>query len=244
MCVRCFFNGAVVMYSGKFLTFIDMWQKEYAIDRTIDEKICVDKDGNPIPWYTYPAIEYLSQFDYSSKLVFEYGSANSSLFWARRAKKVVSIEDNPTWFEKWRAEFHEPNLDLRWRDEGEIYENAIFEDDDTYDVIVVDGKRRAECAAAAVKKLSSGGMIILDDSDRINTSQEYVRAVAALKAADLIQVDFYGFCPMNTYTKTTSLFLSRSFNFDSLYKVQPINGLGNLWSMGRKDRKAFFRKQK
>lgn len=244
MCDRCFFNGEAVMYSEKFLTFIDMWQKEYAIDRTIDEKICVDKDGNPIPWYTYPAIEYLSQFDYSSKLVFEYGCANSSLFWARRAKKVVSIEDNPTWFEKWQAEFHEPNLDLRWRDEGEIYENAVFEDDDTYDVIVVDGKRRAECAAAAVKKLSSGGMIILDDSDRINTSQEYVRAVAALKAADLIQVDFYGFCPMNTYTKTTSVFLSRSFNFSSLYKVQPINGLGNLWSMGRKDRKEFFRKQK
>ena len=86
-------------------------------------------------------------------------------------------------------------------------------------------------------------MIILDDSDRINTSQEYVRAVAVLRQADLIQVDFYGFCPMNNYTKTTSLFLTRSFNFESLYKVQPINGIGNLWSMGRKNRKEFFKKQ-
>ncbi len=232
------------MYSEKFLTFIDMWRNDYGIEKTINEKICVDKDGNPIPWYTYPAIEYLSQFDYSEKLVFEYGCANSSLFWAARAKKVVSIEDNPTWYAKWEKEFHEENLDVRWRDEGEIYENAIFENDESYDVIVVDGKRRAECALAATKKLAPGGIIILDDSDRINTSQEYVRAVQYLKEANLIQVDFYGFCPMNSYTKTTSVFLSRDFDFPTLYRVQPINGIGNLWGMGRKDRKEFFRKQK
>ena len=53
------------MYSDKFRTFIEMWQKEFAIERSIDEKVCLDRDGNPIPWYTYPAIEYLSQFDYS-----------------------------------------------------------------------------------------------------------------------------------------------------------------------------------
>ena len=230
------------MYSEKFLKFIEMWQKDFAIERTIDEKICVDRDGHPIPWYTYPAIEYLSQFDYSQKQIFEYGCGNSSLFWAERAKQVTSIEDNPKWFEKWQQEFSHARLDVRWRDEGEIYENAIFEDAQKYDVIVVDGKRRAECAAAAVKTLADGGMIILDDSDRINTSQEYVKAVAVLQAADLLQIDFYGFCPMNNYTKTTSLFLRRDFRFESLYKVQPINGLGNLWSLSRRERKDFYKK--
>lgn len=83
------------MFSDKFMKFIEMWQKEYAIERSIDEKVCADKDGNPIPWYTYPAIEYLSQFDYGGKRVFEYGCGYSSLFWAERAAKVISIEDNP-----------------------------------------------------------------------------------------------------------------------------------------------------
>lgn len=55
------------MPSEKFLKFIEMWEKDFAIARTIDEKVCVDRDGNPIPWYTYPAIEYLSQFDYRDK---------------------------------------------------------------------------------------------------------------------------------------------------------------------------------
>lgn len=230
------------MYSEKFLKFIEVWEKEYAIARSIDDKLCEDKDGNPIPWYTYPAIEYLSQFDYTEKKVFEFGCGYSSLFWARRSQKVISIEDNLTYYDKWRVNFSESNLDIRWRDEGEIYENAIFENPDLYDVIVVDGKRRVECSAAAVKKLAPGGMIILDDSDRINTSLEYVNSVEILRAANLIQVDFYGFCPMNNYTKTTSLFLSRDFDFKSLYKVQPINGIGNLWSMGRRSRKSFFKK--
>ncbi len=232
------------MYSDKFKKFIEIWQNEFAVERSIDEKLCQDKDGKPLPWYTYPAIEYLSQFDYSRKKIFEYGCGYSSMFWAERAEKVVSIEDNFEWHARWQKEFQHPCLEIRWRDEGEIYENAIFEDDALYDVIVVDGKRRAECAKAAIVKLASDGMIILDDSDRINTSQEYVDAVKALRQADLIQVDFYGFCPMNNYTKTTSLFLRRDFNFESLYKVQPINGIGNLWSMSRKDRKELYRKQK
>ncbi|MBE6468088.1 MAG: class I SAM-dependent methyltransferase [Alphaproteobacteria bacterium] len=230
------------MYSEKFKIFIDMWREEFAIERSIDEKICLDKDGNPIPWYTYPAIEYLSQFDYSGKQILEFGCGYSSLFWAKRAYKVTSIEDNLKWFDKWKKEFNEPNLDIRWRDEGEIYEQAAFENDIKYDVIIVDGKRRFQCAEAAVKALNKGGMIILDDSDRINTSQEYVKAVDILKKADLLQVDFYGFCPMNNYTKTTSVFFSRDFNFESLYKVQPINGWGNLWSKSRKDRKEFYKK--
>ena len=86
-------------------------------------------------------------------------------------------------------------------------------------------------------------MIILDDSDRINTSLEYFNAVKNLREANLLQVDFYGFCPMNNYTKATSIFFSRDFDFASLYTVQPINGLGNIWSMSRKGRKQFFKKQ-
>ena len=232
------------MYSEKFLKFIEMWENDFGIRRTIDERVCVDRDNNPIPWYTYPAIEYISQFDYTDKSIFEFGCGYSSIFWAKRAKKVISIEDNLNWFDKWQKEFDETNLDIRWRDEGEIYENAIFEEDQKYDVIVIDGKRRFQCAQVAVQKLADGGMIILDDSDRVNTSDEYKKAIKELKEANLIQIDFYGFCPMNVYTKTTTVFLRRDFNFASKFDVQPVIGLGNLWSLSRKDRKALFNKLK
>ena len=228
-------------YSKKFQTFIEIWQNDFAIERSMDEQVCTDKDGNALPWYTYPAIEYLSQFDYRQKNVFEFGCGYSSLFWANRAKKVISIEDNPEWFAKWRKEFCCSNLDIRLRDEGENYYKAICEDTKKYDVIIIDGKCRAECAAHAILKLNDNGMIILDDSDRVNTSREYVDAIRILKEHNLIQVDFYGFCPLNNYTKTTSLFLSRAFNFSSKNDVQPINGIGNLWGRKRRERKEFYK---
>ena len=228
-------------YSKKFQNFIEIWQNDFAIERSMDEQVCTDKDGNALPWYTYPAIEYLSQFDYRQKNVFEFGCGYSSLFWANRAKNVISIEDNPEWFAKWQKEFCRPNLDIRLRDEGENYYKAICEDTEKYDVIIIDGKCRAECAAHAILKLNDNGMIILDDSDRVNTSREYVDAIRILKEHNLIQVDFYGFCPLNNYTKTTSLFLSRAFNFSSKNDVQPINGIGNLWGRKRRERKEFYK---
>ncbi len=230
------------MYSEKFQRFIDIWLKEYALNKTIEEKKSIDKDGNPIPWYTYPAIEYLSQFDYSQKKVFEFGVGYSSLYWAKRAKSVISIEDNQEYYKRWTTEFNEDNLEIKWRDEGNAYEDAIFEDEEKYDVIIIDGKRRAECAEVAVKKISDNGFIILDDADRINVSHEYVNAVEALKKGNFLQVDFYGFCPMNNFSKTTSIFFQRSFNFAIKSDVQPANGIGNLWAMERRARKQLFKR--
>ena len=231
------------MYSDRFKQFIEIWQKDFAIERSMNEKVCVDKNGNPIPWYTYPAIEYLSQFDYRSKKVFEYGTGYSSMYWSKRAQKVISIEDNPEWFAKFSSEFKADNWQMRYFPDTEEYENAVFADGEKYDVIVIDGRRRAECAACAVKALSAGGMVILDDSDRVNTSLEYAGAIKNLRQANLLQVDFYGFCPLNNYTKTTSIFFARDFNFATLSDIQPVNGIGNIWSMSRKQRKEFFRAQ-
>lgn len=232
------------MFSARFLKFIDVWRNDFAVERSIDEQVCADKDGQPIPWYTYPAIEFLSQFDYHDKNVFEYGCGYSSSFWSKRAQKVISIEDNETWYKKWKAEFPFDNLIIKLRPEGSDYFQAIQETDDFFDVIIIDGKCRAECAKSALSRFKDGGIIILDDSDRINTSQEYVSAVQVLKEANLLQVDFYGFCPMNNYTKTTSVFFSRNFNFPTRSLLQPMNGIGNLWQMPRKQRKAFYKDNK
>ena len=34
------------MYSDKFLKFIQIWKEEFAIEKSIDEKLCEDRDGN------------------------------------------------------------------------------------------------------------------------------------------------------------------------------------------------------
>ena len=230
------------MYSEKFKAFIEMWRHDFAIERSIDEQICLDRDGRPIPWYTYPAIEYLRSFAYHDKKIFEYGCGQSALFWAERALSLTTVENNPQWFDKWQQELKAPNLNIMLRTEDEAYENAVWESGQSYDVIAIDGIRRRQCAEAAVKALAPGGMIILDDSDRIATSEDYAAAVETLRQAGLLQVDFYGCCPMNCYAKTTSLFLHRDFDFAAAEGHRPVNGWGNLWGKGRRQRKAFYKK--
>src|SRR6266436_480271 len=52
-----------------------------------------------IPWFSYAAIDFLESFLKSDMTVCEYGSGGSTLFFSRRTKSVVSIEDNPSWFD-------------------------------------------------------------------------------------------------------------------------------------------------
>ncbi len=68
--------------------------------RSLDEKRPVDKDGNPIPWFTYPAIEFLKERLTKEMTVFEYGSGSSTLFFAERVKEIISVETNKEWFNK------------------------------------------------------------------------------------------------------------------------------------------------
>ena len=167
----------------------------------------VDASGRSIPWITYPALEFLSQFDYSQCAVFEYGSGNSTLFWAREAKEVVSVESDPDWFKYLEREKPE-NVSLHYRDRLEDFISLILDYNRKFDVIVIDSiKYRYDSVEHAVKKIDTGGVIIFDNSDW------YPNACRLLRTEGFDQFDFHGFGPINGYTWTTSLFTKGSLKF-------------------------------
>src|SRR5262249_49303887 len=55
-------------------------------------------DGTPIPWYTYPAIDFLAQRNFEDRNVLELGGGQSTLWWSMRARSVLTIEDNSDWY--------------------------------------------------------------------------------------------------------------------------------------------------
>ncbi len=59
----------------------------------------IDKDRKPIPWFSYPFIDFLTPRLSKEITVFEFGSGNSTLFFAERVKKVISIEHNKDWYQ-------------------------------------------------------------------------------------------------------------------------------------------------
>lgn len=189
--------------------------------RTMRSERCTDHTGEPIPWLTYSAIEFLNQLDFSGCSVFEYGSGASTLFWARRAKTVVSVEDNADWYHTMKSRLPS-NVQYHLATSAQEFVGAIDSSPMEFEVIVVDGYAyRFECAKAAARKLHRHGFIILDNSDWL------AKTCKCLREADLIQVDMFGLGPINGYTWTTSFFFSRQVKLTSRHDRQPVPGPGS-----------------
>lgn len=198
---------------------VNILRCEYGFIDAVENGAPVDKDGEELPLYTYPAIEYLAQFDFSTKRIFEYGSGASTIFWMKRAKEVISVENHREWIEKLKPRLRD-NVRILAA-EGDEFPGKIRECDGQFDVIVVDGAGyRYDCAAEAIGKLADGGIIILDNSDwHFNTA-------AMLKKSGLLQVDMTGFKPCYSHTSTTSIFFHREFDFPTAAARQPAYGIG------------------
>lgn len=198
----------------------------------------LDKEGNYVPWFTFPAVEAIKNWDLSNKRVFEYGSGYSTLFWAARAKEVISIEHHPDWHEKisklapmnariilaaitQKADEYHPTPETR--EQFRQYSEAI-RDFGIFDVIVVDGyaksRVRYQCAQSGLPQLAATGLIILDNSDWLPATARYLRQ------AGLIEVDMSGPVPGNEYCQTTSFFFKREFDFQPVGKRQPLAPVG------------------
>jgi hypothetical protein len=184
----------------------------------------VDRDGEPIPWFTYPAIEYLRKFDFSTKRVFEYGCGNSSLFWARHAKEVIAVESDERWY-RYVSSARPKNMVLLLESARDGYVTSIRRQNGRFDIIVIDGKWRNACTTTSIDYLNEGGMIIFDNSDC------YAGACSRIRKLGFFQIDFNGFGPINGYAWTTSIFVKGPTEIQETYSdSSPLGGLGQVAS--------------
>lgn len=197
--------------------------KIYGQYKSIKNSSSINGRGEPIPWYTYPAIEFLNQFDFSDKKVFEFGSGNSSLYWFEKCLSLISIEHDQNWFNKIKNNIRS-NQKLFLRKNKDEYVKSINEFESEFDIIIIDGVYRQDCAKEVKKKLNrESGIVILDNSDWYAETAKFLR-----DSMDMIQVDFHGFGPINNYTWTTSLFLTRGVTMNPKNKIQPAYSLSAL----------------
>lgn len=176
----------------------------YNYQKTREIRKPVGLNDEPIPWITYPALEYLAQFDFSSKRIFEFGSGHSSLWFASRAKEVVSVESNEQWSEYIKS-FQLENLEVIYKDK-ENFLKGLTDQKELFDVILIDSHRREECCEISSNFLRPNGLIIFDNSDRFATG------CTILRKQGFLQVDFKGFGAINRYTWCTSLFFKSCQN--------------------------------
>lgn len=168
-----------------------------------DNQKPVDAEGNPIPWVTYSFIDFIKDRIGKQHAIFEFGSGNSTFFYAKSAGIVVSVEHDKGWYE----------TILNNRPENsEIIFCELHKDGDycrmpvklgeKFDIIIVDGRDRVNCCKQAVAALSENGVVVLDDSER----EFYQPGIDFLKENGFRELPFSGISPGLFYRKSTSIF--------------------------------------
>ncbi|MGH9876278.1 MAG: hypothetical protein ACRD5H_01455 [Nitrososphaerales archaeon] len=127
------------------------------------------------PWISYDMQNVIEKFLNSKKMVLEYGSGMSTLWYAQRSHLVVSVEDDKFWFEKNLQRFSDyksANIEYKFCGNPEEYTNAQnFTKNKQFDLIMIDGSYRYECALQATEIVAPGGLIYLDNCDKSDGGQ-------------------------------------------------------------------------
>lgn len=154
------------------------------------------------PWLVPAAVavmdEYLAARD--GARVFEWGAGGSTLWFARRAAIVTTVEHNLEWHNRVAVALSglpSNPVALVWMPaERGMYAEWIHNSAWGFDLILVDGILRNECIANAILYLRHGGLLVVDNTER---ADEYAAGLALLNGWD--RRDFSGDCQTSIFTK-------------------------------------------
>jgi SAM-dependent methyltransferase len=163
----------------------------------------------PLPWICYEGIGYLQRKLGPGSRVLEFGSGMSTLWYARHAKEVCSVEDYRPWYAKVQTLLEKggySNVVYRFADNPDYYVEFMQGDKEGFDLIMVDGSHRSRCIAQSADLLRRGGVLYLDDSDKdtakggdMRKAEGLLRDIALKKGA-LIR-EFTDFSPTQFFAK-------------------------------------------
>ena len=191
------------------------------------------------PWLTFRTIKWINAYLKNEMRVFEYGSGSSTLFFAERVKKLISIEHDVDWYrllvdllQKMQIENVAYILSKPIRSKGleknamdpnayssgfsEKYQGLDFSEyvkmidkypDESFDLILIDGRSRPSCIKHAIRKLKQNGVIILDNSNRERYKLAEKQYLCSFKCKR-----FYGIGPYSTIPWETSIYYKLSSN--------------------------------
>ena len=185
------------------------------------------------PWIVFKARSWLENYLQPNMTIFEYGSGGSTIYFAKRAKKIISVEHCKSWYKKVSNAIKEngiSNSEYFLREPEKIISKKIpsygyksytstvcssmnFEKyvksiekypDKSFDLIFIDGRARSSCVFHAINKIRPGGCLMLDNSERA----EYNGAKTLLNSYN--KIDFYGLGPYRPYRLYRNFFWQTS----------------------------------
>ena len=142
------------------------WTFRYVKNRVI--QILHEKTHPNDPWLTRQSVHILADLLQDTDTGLEFGSGRSTIWFAQRTSRVISIEHDFKWYQSVGQKIQDLNLeskiDYRYCDNIADYVGQIDSlEDNSIDYCLIDGKARDECALKVLPKLKHEGILIIDN---------------------------------------------------------------------------------
>lgn len=115
------------------------------------------------PWMSAKAVKFLESILTKRTSMLEIGAGGSTVWLAKRVKKLVSVEHHAEWHKAVSRELMKHRTTNTTLILNRHYADHLDALEETFNVILVDGYDRGKCLIRASKMLKPGGYIILDD---------------------------------------------------------------------------------
>lgn len=142
----------------------------------------------PVPWITHEAVCFLDEYmkTHPDARVLEFGSGSSTIWFAKRTKNLFSLEHSPEWY-KMMLEILAAEPDCNYAHlilhERPYWTVCNFFKDESFDLILVDGRNRSGCIKESIRILKKGGVLMLDNAER----QYYKKALDLLEGWEAVK---------------------------------------------------------
>ena len=134
----------------------------------IVRKVAFETTNPKCPWLTEEAVRFLAKWIKPKDVLFEFGSGQSTDWFASRVGRVVSVEHDREWYKTVDRELqkHGNKIDYRLAKSKKEYVGSVGSvPDNSVDICLVDGEWRMDCALAVLPKIKPGGLLILDNAE-------------------------------------------------------------------------------
>lgn len=189
-------GGAVQLFLASGLGD-DGWFESFNTKRSID------KNGNPIPWCTYPFIKFLEPRLKKDFIVFEYGSGNSTLWYAERVGEITAVENDLEWYKNISPTMpsNAKVIYCELKYDGD-YCRQVTKHNKKYNIIIIDGRDRNNCVKNSINHLTIDGIIVYDNTQLT----EYASSIEFILQNGFKRLDFNGLLPVVAHNNTTTIF--------------------------------------
>jgi hypothetical protein len=186
----------------------------------------IDKNGNYLPWFTYPIVEILINTKLNNKKILEFGAGCSTSFFLKKKSQIISYEENFDWYEK-ISKIHKKNKKLTLIHRFICEKDKLKEaKDKKFSLIIIDGHMRQSILkkVTLMSLLEDDGAIIFDNSEVFNFSN----IIKAKCFNNFQKIDFYGHtagvfrkhCTSVLFFKNSSCFLfDKKITLISSYEI-------------------------